>query len=39
MNELFKVNYDNDRITLSARDLHEFLEVKARYNDWFQSYE
>ena len=35
MNELFKVNYDNDRITLSARDLHEFLEVKTKYKDWF----
>ncbi len=35
MNELFKVNYDNDRITLSARELHEFLEVKTKYKDWF----
>ncbi|MFQ9922056.1 MAG: phage antirepressor KilAC domain-containing protein [Beduini sp.] len=36
MNELFKVNYDADRITLSARELHEFLEVSTRYNDWFK---
>lgn len=35
MNEIVKVNYDNDRITVSARDLHEFLEVRTRYNDWF----
>ncbi len=35
MNELFKVNYDNNRITLSARELHEFLEVKTKYKDWF----
>ena len=35
MNELFKVNYDNERITLSARELHEFLEVKTKYKDWF----
>lgn len=35
MNELIKVNYDNDRPTVSARDLHEFLEVKTAYKDWF----
>lgn len=34
MNELLKVNYDNERITLSARELHKFLEVSTRYNDW-----
>lgn len=34
MNELINVNYDNERITLSARELHEFLEVSTRYNDW-----
>lgn len=36
MNELLKVSYDNERITLSARELHEFLEVSTRYNDWFK---
>lgn len=36
MNELLKINYDNDRITLSARELHEFLEVSTRYNDWIK---
>lgn len=36
MNELLKVNYDNERITLSARQLHEFLEVGSKYNDWFK---
>lgn len=36
MNELLKVNYDNDRITLSARELHEFLGVSTRYNDWIK---
>lgn len=35
MNELIKVNYDNDRPTVSARDLHEFLEVKTPYDKWF----
>ena len=35
MNELIKVEYDNDRPTVSARELHEFLEVKTAYKDWF----
>lgn len=35
MTELIKVNYDNDTPTVSARELHEFLEVGSKYNDWF----
>lgn len=35
MQELIKVNYDSDRPTVSGRDLHEFLNVETRYNDWF----
>lgn len=35
MNELIKVNYDSERPTVSARDLHEFLEVKTAFKDWF----
>lgn len=35
MNELIKINYENDRPTVLARDLHEFLEVKTAYKDWF----
>lgn len=35
MNELIKVNYENDRPTVSARELHEFLEVKTPYDKWF----
>lgn len=35
MNDLIKVNYDNDRPTVLARELHEFLEVKTAYKDWF----
>lgn len=35
MNELIKINYDSDRPTVLARDLHEFLEVKTAYKDWF----
>lgn len=35
MKDLIKVNYDNDRPLVSARELYEFLEPKSRYNDWF----
>lgn len=36
MNELIKVttNENGDQL-VSGRGLHEFLEVKTRYNDWF----
>lgn len=37
INELLKANYDNERITLSARELHEFLEIKSKYADWFKN--
>lgn len=33
MNEVLKVNFDNQ--TVSARDLHEQLNIKTRFNDWF----
>ena len=35
MNELIKIeiNENNEQI-VSARELHKFLEVKTRYNDW-----
>ena len=35
MNELLKINYGNDRITLSARELHEFLGIGTQYTKWF----
>lgn len=35
MNELIKIDYESDRPTVLARDLHEFLEVKTAYKDWF----
>lgn len=35
MNELIKVVFENDRPTVSARDLHEFLEVSTEYRHWF----
>ena len=36
MNELLNVNYDNDRITVSARELHRFLEATERFSYWFE---
>lgn len=35
MNELISINYENERPTVSGRELHEALEVGTRYNDWF----
>ena len=32
--ELIKVNKENKKV--SARELHEFLEVETRFNDWFK---
>lgn len=36
MNELIKIIYDNDRPTVSARELHKFLEVNSEYSHWFK---
>ena len=36
MNELIKISYDSaERPTVSGRELHEALEVKTAYKDWF----
>lgn len=35
MNELINISYDSDRPLVSARELHEFLEVGTAYKDWF----
>lgn len=35
MNELIPIQAYNGKQTVMGRDLHEFLEVKDRYNDWF----
>ena len=35
MNELLKINYKAEQPTVSARDLHEALEINTRFNDWF----
>ena len=34
-NELIKVKYESDRTLVSARELHEFLEVTERFQQWF----
>ena len=34
-NELIKINHESDRPTVLGRDLHEMLEVKTDYKDWF----
>lgn len=35
MTELVKINFENETPTVSARELHEFLEVKTPYDKWF----
>lgn len=35
MNELIKVDYTGERPAVSARELHEFLEVETPYHKWF----
>lgn len=36
MNKLININYDNTECpTVSGRELHEALEVKTAYKDWF----
>ena len=36
MNNLIKINFENNRPTVLGRDLHEALQVETRYNDWFK---
>lgn len=35
MENLIPVNYDAEQPTVSARDLHESLNIKTKFNDWF----
>lgn len=35
MNELIKITYEKDNPTVSARELHGFLEVGTHFKDWF----
>ncbi|HZJ85809.1 MAG TPA: antA/AntB antirepressor family protein, partial [Erysipelotrichaceae bacterium] len=36
MNKLIKISTSSNGITLSGRDLHEFLEVDSNYTTWFK---
>ena len=36
MNELIKVENKNGELLVSARELHDRLEIETRYNDWFK---
>lgn len=35
MNKLLKINYEAEQPTVSARDLHEQLNIKTAFKDWF----
>ncbi len=35
MNQIIKVDYSKDQPVVSARELHEFLEVSTPYHKWF----
>ena len=35
MNELIKVDFSGEKPAVSARELHEFLEVGTKFQDWF----
>lgn len=37
MNEMIKIDFSGEQMKVSGRELHEFLEVKARYNDWVRN--
>ena len=38
MTELIKVTEENGSKLVSARELHEFLEVKKDFSDWIKTY-
>ena len=35
MSDLIRVDYSGDKPAVSARELHEFLEVGTEYRHWF----
>ena len=37
MKELLKINYETERPTVSARDLHEALGISSRFSRWFDT--
>lgn len=36
MNEIIQINYESENPTVSARDLHEGLEIRTPYTMWFE---
>ena len=36
MYDLITVDFDNERPTISGRELHKALEIKTAYKDWFK---
>lgn len=36
MEELLKINYDTEQPTVSARDLHEKLNIESNFTTWFK---
>ena len=36
MDEIIKINYESDNPTVSARELHEGLEIKTKFTMWFE---
>lgn len=37
MNELIRINYETEQPTVSARDLHEKLNIEKRFSAWFEA--
>jgi anti-repressor protein len=35
MSDLIPINYDDNQVTVSTRDLYEFLEIKTDFRKWF----
>lgn len=35
MNELINITYDSERPTVLGRELHDAMQVKTAYRDWF----
>lgn len=36
MYDLITVDFDNEKPTISGRELHKALEIKTAYKDWFK---
>lgn len=37
MNEIIKINYENEQPTVSARELHKALGIEKRFSAWFET--